>query len=80
MDVFINVIKKDPKLRKKIDDMLDRYNRLPLEYQSKIGYDTLIQNFSRKELINVMGTTIRDLDIKLKMKFSRHKYLESKLL
>ena len=41
MDAFINVIKKDPKVRFKTNDMLDRYNRLPL--QSKIGYDTLIQ-------------------------------------
>ena len=24
--------------------MLDRYNRLPYTYHSKIGYDTLIQN------------------------------------
>ena len=41
---FINVIRKNPKVRNKISDMLDRYNRLPLNYQSKIGYDTLIQN------------------------------------
>ena len=45
MDAFINVIKKDTKVRVKINDMLDRYNRLPYSYQPKIGYDTLIQNF-----------------------------------
>ena len=39
--------------------MLDKYNRLPYKYQSKIGYDTLIQNVILKELINIMGTTIR---------------------
>ena len=44
MDDFINVIRKDPKVQVKINDMLDRYNRLPPKYQSKIGYDTLIQN------------------------------------
>ena len=44
MEAFINVIKKDPKVRIKINKMLDRYNRLPLKYQSKIGYDSLIQN------------------------------------
>ena len=60
---FINVIRKVPKVRNKINDMLDRYNRLPLNYQSKIGYDTLIQNVILKELINIMGTTITDLDI-----------------
>ena len=27
---FINVIRKDPKVRNKINDMLDRCNRLPL--------------------------------------------------
>ena len=29
MDAFVNVIRKDPKVRVKINDMLDRYNRLP---------------------------------------------------
>ena len=58
--------------------MLDRYNRLQPKYQSKIGYDSLIQNAILKELINIMGTTITDLDMELKMKFSRIKYLESK--
>ena len=80
MESFINVIKKDPQVRIKINDMLDRYNRLPSNYQSKIGYDTLIQNVILKELINIMGTTITDLDIELKMKISRIEYLENKLL
>ena len=79
MDDFVNVIRKYPKVRIKMNDMLDRYNRLPLKYQSKIGYDTLIQNVIPKELINIMCTTITDLDIELKMKISRKKYLESRL-
>ena len=79
MDDFINVIRKDPKVQVKINDLLDRYNRLPPKYQSKIGYDTLIQNVILKELINMMGTVITDLDIELKMKISRIKYLECRL-
>ena len=35
MDAFINAIRKDPKVRIKIKDMLDRYMRLPYNYQSK---------------------------------------------
>ena len=66
MDAFMNVIKKDPILRIKINDILDRHNRLPCNYQSKTGFDTLIQNVIFKELINIMGTTITDLDIELK--------------
>ena len=58
--------------------MLHRYNRLPYNYQSKIGYDTLIQNVILKELINIMGGTITDLDIEMKMKLSRIKHLESR--
>ena len=58
--------------------MLDRYNRLPYNYQSKIGYDTLIQNVILKEIINIMSRTITDSDIELKMKISRIKYLESR--
>ena len=72
--------KNDPKVRNKINDMLDRYMKLPYNYQSKTGYDTFFQNVIPKELINIMGTTITDLDIKLKMKISRKQYLENKKL
>ena len=75
---FINVIEKDPQVRFKINIMLDRYNRLSLNYQSKTGYDSLIQNVIVKELIKIIGGTITDLDMELKMKISRIEYLESK--
>ena len=78
MEDFINVIKKDPKVRVKINDMLDRYNRLSYNYQSEIGYDTLVQKIIPKEILNLMGITIVDIDIELKMKISRIKYLKSK--
>ena len=77
MEDFINVIRKDPRVRVKINDTLDRYNRLPYNYQSKIGNDTLIQNVILKELINILGGTITDLDTELKMKISRIEYLEN---
>ena len=80
MEDFVNKIRKDPKVQVEINDMLDRYNRLPYNYQLKIGYDTLIQNVNLKELFNIMGTTITDLDIELKMKFSRIEYLENRKL
>ena len=51
MDAFINVIKKDSKVRVKINNILDRLNRLPLKYHSKIGCASLIQNVILKELI-----------------------------
>ena len=60
--------------------MLDRYNRLLYNYQSKIGYDTLIQNVILKEIIIIMGGTIIDLDIELKMKIGRTKHLENRIL
>ena len=60
--------------------MLDRYIKLPYKYQSKIGYDSLVQNVTLKELINKMGATITDLDIELKMKISGIKYLKDSLL
>ena len=75
---FINVIEKDPQVRLKLNIMSDRYDRLPYNYQSKIGYDTLIENKILKELINNMGTNITDIDIELEMKISRIKYLEKK--
>ena len=61
-------------------DKLDKYNRLPYNYQSKIRYDTLIQNVILKEIIFLMGTSIVDEGIELKVKISRIKDLESKLL
>ena len=80
MDAFINVFKEDTKVRIKINDTLDRYNRLLYNYQSKIRYDTLIQNVILKELIKIMGLTITNLDIELKMKTSRTENLENKKL
>ena len=74
METIVNVIRKDPKVRIKINDMLDRYNRLPYNYQPKIGYDSLIRNFILKEMINIMGATITDLDVELKMKNNGIKY------
>ena len=80
MEASVNVIKKDYKVRVKINDSLDRYMRLTYKYQSKIGFDCLIQNIILKELINIMGKTITDLDIELKMKISRIQSLENKNL
>ena len=77
MEAFINVIKKDHFVCIKINNMLDRYNRLTYDHKIEIVYDNLIQNFILKELINIISIIISDLDIELKMKFSRIKYLES---
>ena len=60
--------------------MLYRYIKLPYNYQSKSGYDILIQNVVFKELLFIMATTIIDLDIELKMKISRIDILESRLI
>ena len=78
MDDFVKVNKEDPKVRVQINDILERFNKLSLENQLKKGYDTLIQNLILTELMKIMGTTRTDLDIKLKLKNSREKYLESK--
>ena len=43
-------------------------------------HDTLVQNVNLKELIKIMDTTVTDLDIELKTKFSRTKNLESRLI
>ena len=78
MNDFVDVIKKDPQVRVKINEALERYNRYRYSYQTKIGYIALIQKVILKELINMMATTITDLDIELKRKISRIEYLESK--
>ena len=78
MDAFIHVIKNDPFICIKINNMLDRYNRLTYDHKIEIAYDNLIQNIILKELINIMSIMILDLDIELKMKISRIEYLENK--
>ena len=80
MEAFINVNKKDPFVCMKINNMLDRYNRLTYDYKIEIAYDNLIQNIIFKELINIMSVMIRDLDMELKLKISRIEYLENKKL
>ena len=78
MNKIIIVIKKDPQVQIKIKDNLDKYMNLPLNYQSKVRYDTLIKKIFLKDLIKIIGSTIVDLDIKVKMKFSRKKYSKSR--
>ena len=78
MEAFINVIKKNPFVCMKINNMLDRYNRLTYNRKIEIAYDNLIQNIILKELINIISVMIRDLNMELKMKISRIKYLENK--
>ena len=68
MENFIKAIKKDPRIVKNINIMLDRYMSLPYDFQSKTGYNSLIQNFILKELINMLSLIIIDLDIELKIK------------
>ena len=77
MEAFIKVIKKDYFVCMKINNMLDRYNRLTYDHKIEIAYDNLIQNIILKELINIMSVMITDLYMELKMKISRIKYLES---
>ena len=56
--------------------MLDRYNRLSYNHKVEVIYDNLIHNIILKELINIMAILIEDLDMEIKMKISRIKYLE----
>ena len=60
--------------------MLDKYNKKPYIYQAKKGYDTSIQDGIVKEKINLMGATVVDIEIEVKMKISRTKYLENRIL
>ena len=80
MEAFINVIKKDHFVCNKINNMLDRYNKLNYDCKIEIACDNLIQNIILKEIINIMSVMIRDLDIELKLKISRIEYLENKKL
>ena len=57
--------------------MLDKNTTLPYNYQSEIGYDTLIQDVVLKETINLTSILIVKLDIELILKISRINYLES---
>ena len=65
-DAFIKVIRKNPRVHNEINVMLDTYLSLPYDFQSKIGFNSLIQNVILKELINILGNVIVDLDIELK--------------
>ena len=62
----------------KINNILDRYNRLTNDQIIEIVYDNLIQNIILNELIKIMSIMITDLVVELKMKISRIEYLEKK--
>ena len=55
MVAFINVLKKDPFVCMKINNMLDRYNRLTYDRKIEIVYDNLKRNIILKELIKIMS-------------------------
>ena len=76
MEAFINVLTKDSNVCIKINNMLDKYNRLTYDRKIEIVYDNLIQNIILKELIIIMSVMIRGLDMKLKMKTSRIEHFE----
>ena len=73
MNDFINVTKRDPQVQMKLKDTLDKYIKLSLNYQSKTGYDTLIQNVILKEKRTLMSIILVDIHIELRMKISRKK-------
>ena len=56
--------------------MLDRYNKLTYDRKIEIVYDNLIQNIILREIINIMSIIITDLNMELKLKISRIKYLD----
>ena len=64
-EAFINVIKKDPFVCIKLNNMLDRFNRLTYDHKIEIVYDNLIQKNILKELINIMSIMITDFDMEL---------------
>ena len=70
-NAFVKVIEKDPNVRDKTNIMLDRYMNLLYDFQSRMGYNSLIQNVILKELINIMATVITDLDVELKTKIKK---------
>ena len=51
--------------------MLDRYMSLPYDFQSRKGYNSLIQNVILNELINIMTMRINDLDIELTILYNK---------
>ena len=46
---------------------------LPYDFQSKIEYNSFLHKVFLKELINIMGTIITDLDVESEMKIIRIK-------
>ena len=80
METFITVVERDPQIQVEIKDILDKYNKFSLIYHSKVGYENLIQKVILEELKHLMSIKILDIDIEIKVKISRLKYLESRLL
>ena len=54
-------------------DISDTKIKFSLNYQSKIGYGTLIQNVILKEIGTLMSVISLEIDTGLKMKISRKK-------
>ena len=66
METLVNVIEKDHFVCIKMDDMLDRYNRVTFDHKIERVYDNLFQNIILEELLKIMSIMISDLDIEKK--------------
>ena len=80
MNDFTIKIKRDPQVQIKIKDLLDKFNRLPHNYQFKRRYDTLIHNVIREEILNLLGAKLVDIVIELKTEISRILFWEKRIL
>ena len=58
-------------MRITLEAILDKYIEKSLSFQSKIGYDTLIQNVILTEIINLTSIIIVDINRELKLKISK---------
>ena len=69
MDAFIKVNKKDPQVLINLRSKLDKCVKLSLNYQSKLGYDTLIQKVILEEIINLINFMRVNKDRQLKKNY-----------
>ena len=72
--------KKDSKVQNEISKTIEKYNKESYSTQSKTGQSALIQSKVFEQAMNIMGDSIKDMDIEREDEDNKIEFLEDKIV
>ena len=75
---FEEIIKEDSKVQNETTQTFEEYNKESYSVPPRMGENALLQNKGFEQIINIMGSTIEDMEIEVEQKDIKIKFLENK--